>query len=198
MSIFFEDLGAMLAADHNNEAVLTIVNGDQADLSEAAAVIGVEDTLLGFQYKDIARVWVRLSLLNRRSTSVIGNEETGLDYLDMAEVKNKDQIGSALLSTNLKTPLPTDQDLYISVSVPDDQLVFVDASKTLVQLTARSLMLESDRDVKKGLNGSYAQVWTGFANVQRNSRVVLDRSIAFDPVVGEVGGWPAWMKAYGQ
>lgn len=198
MAIFFEDLGAMLAADMNTDAVEVIISGDQDDLSEAAAVIGVASTVEGFQYIDILRVWVRLSLLGRRSTSIIGNEETALDYLDMPEVKSKNQLGSAMLQTNLKTPLPTDQDLYVSVAVPANQLVFEDASKTLVQLTARALMIESDRDVKKGLNGSYAQIWSGFSNVQRNSRVVLDKSVAFNPTVGQAGGWPTWMKAYGQ
>lgn len=193
LSIFMEDLGAMLGADQNNDAVSVIISGDQDDNSEAAAVIGVEDTAEGFQYLDIIRVWVRMSLLNRRSTSIIGNEETALNYLNLPEVKNKNQIGSAMLATTLKTPLPTDQDLYVSVEVPANQLVFEDSSKTLVQLTARSLMIESDRDVKKGLNGSYAQVWSGFSNVQRDSRVVLDKSVAFADQ-----GWPSWMKAYGQ
>jgi hypothetical protein len=192
MSIFFEDLGRILGADLNSLAVGVIIDGDQDDGSEAAAVIGVEDTVVGFQYKDIVRVWVRLSLLGRRSTSIIGNETTAIDYLDLPEVKNKQFPGGALLPTNIKTPLPTDQDLYVSVRVPDDQLAFEDASMTLIQLTARSLMVESDRDVKKGLNGAYAQIWTGFTNFQRNSRVVLDRSIAFAG-----NEFPSWMTPYG-
>ena len=193
MAIYFEDLGRLLGADLNDLAVVVIMDGDQADHSEEAAIIGVDDPNLGFQYIDITRVWVRLSLLGRRSTSIIGNETTAVDYLNLDEVKLKTQLGSALLPTNVKTPLPTDQDLYVSPAVLDDQLVFEDSSRTLVQLTARSLMVESDRDIKKGLNGAYAQIWTGFANLQRDSRVILDRTVQFG-ADGEAGGFPLWMS----
>src|SRR6185295_4814083 len=69
VSIFFRQMGGLLAADLNNEAVFVIVKGDQAvinpaDESEAAAVIGVDDPLpggVGFQYKDFLRVNFRES-----------------------------------------------------------------------------------------------------------------------------------------
>jgi hypothetical protein len=191
ISIYFEDLGGMLGADLNNECVYVLINGDQADGSEAAAVIGVEDTAAGIQYLDILRIWVRMSIMNRRSTSIIGNETTLVEYLDLPEVKNKNQIGAALLQTNVKTPLPTDQDAYASVEVPADSLAFEDNSKTLVQLTAKALMIESERSVKKSLNGSYARIWSGFSNLQRNSRVVLDASKDFATYP-----FPSWMAAY--
>lgn len=193
MSIFFEDLGRLIGSDLNDMAVVVIMDGDQADNSEEAAVIGVDDPVIGFQYLDVVRVWVRLSLLGRSSTSIIGNETTAVDYLNLPEVKNKQFPGGDLLPTNLKTPLPTDQDLYVSPAVTDDQLVFEDSSRTLVQLTARSLMVESDRDVKKGLNGAYAQIWTGFANLQRDSRVIVDRTVQF-AADGQPGGFPTWMQ----
>jgi hypothetical protein len=193
LSIFMEDLGRLIGSDLNDLAVVIIMDGDQADHSEEAAIIGVDDPNLGFQYVDITRVFVRLSLLGRSSTSIIGNEETAVDYLNLPEVKNKQFPGGALLPTNIKTPLPTDQDLYVSPAVTDDQLVFEDSSRTLVQLTARPLMVESDRDIKKGINGAYAQIWTGFANLQRNSRVIMDRTVQFNPVNGQAGGFPLWM-----
>jgi len=190
VSIYFEDMGGMLGADLNNEAVYVLINGDQADGSEAAAVIGVDD-IGQFQYKDILRIWTRLSIMNRRSTSIVGNETTGVEYLDLPEVKGSLFRGEPLLRTNVKTPLPTEQDLYISVEVPDDQLAFEDNTKTMVQLTAKALTIENDRDVKKSLNGSYARMWSGFANLQRNSRVVVDRTLAFS-----AHGFPDFMTPY--
>jgi len=193
MSIFFEDLGRLIGSDLNDLAVVVIMDGDQADHSEEAAIIGVDDTDIGFQYIDVTRVFVRLSLLGRASTSIIGNETTAVDYLNLPEIKER-HYGTPLLPTNVKTPLPTDQDLYVSPAVTDNQLVFEDSSRTLVQLTARSLMVESERDVRKGLNGAFAQVWTGFANLQRNSRVIVDRTVQFNPVDGQAGGFPTWMQ----
>jgi hypothetical protein len=193
MSIYFEDLGRLIGQDLNDLCVVVLMDGDQADHSEEAAIIGVDDPNIGFQYIDVTRVFVRLSLLGRASTSIVGNENTAVDYLQIPEVKNR-FLGSPLLSTNLKTPLPTDQDLYVSPAVPDDQLTFEDSSRTLVQLTARSLMVESERDVRKGLNGAYAQIWTGFANLQRNSRVIVDRTVQFNATDGQAGGFPTWMQ----
>lgn len=190
VSIFFEDLGGMLGADLNNEAVYVLINGDQIDGSEAAAVVGVE-TIGDIVYKDILRILMRLAIMNRRATSMVGNEVTSVDYLDLPEVKNKNQLGTELLRTNVKTSLPTELDLFTSSEVPDDQLAFEDTTKSLAQLTAKALSIESDRNVKKSLNGSYARIYTGFTNLQRNSRVVLDRSIDF-----ATHGFPSWMSAY--
>jgi hypothetical protein len=193
VSLFFEDFGRLLGARLNGEAVSAIINGDQADGSEAAAVIGVEDTAKGVQYLDVLRVWLRLGLLGRRSTSIIGNETTAITYLDLPEVKNKQFTGSALLPTMVKTPLPTDQDIYVSTKVPIDQLVFQDSSASLVQLTAWPLMLEVEKIVSKQIEGTFASVYTGFAKLQRNASVVVDASISF-----AANGFPNWMNPIGE
>jgi hypothetical protein len=197
LSIFFRQLGSLLAADLNNECVFVMVHGDQAiidpnDLSEAAAVIGVDDPLpngVGFQYRDILRASLRESTMAAKLTSLVGNEETLLDYLDLPEVKGTALRGAPLLQTNLNTPAPTDMDAFASIEVDDDQIALEDNSQSLIQLTAKPLMIESERSIKKGLNGSYASVFTGFANVLRHTRIVIDRTVAFD-------GFPAWMDAY--
>lgn len=188
VALYFEDLGRILGASLNGLAVLALVNGDQVDGSEAPAVIGVEDVPTGFQWKDIARIWVQLSLLGRMSTSIIGNATTALDYLDLPEVKNKNQYGTALLQTTLKTPLPTEQDLYVSTKVPADELVFEDSSAALIQLTAWPLLLENEKIVSKQIEAAYASIYTGFANFQRNARVVLDRTLTF-----AAHPFPSWM-----
>jgi HK97 family phage major capsid protein len=193
VALFFEDFGRLLGNRLNGEAVSAIINGDQADGSEGAAVIGVEDTAKGVQYLDVLRIWTRLSLLGRRSTSILGNETTTIKYLDLAEVKDKQFTGSALLPTMVKTPLPTDQDIYVSTKVPTDQLVFQDSSASLVQLTAWPLMLEVEKIVSKQIEGTFASIYTGFAKLQRNASVVLDESIAFSG-----NGFPVWMNPYAE
>jgi hypothetical protein len=196
LSIFFRQLGSLLAADLNNECVFVLVNGDQAiidpnDDSEAAAVIGVDDPTIGFQYKDILRASLRESTMAAKLTSLIGNEETLLDYMDLPEVKGTQLRGDPLLKTNLNTPAPTELDAFASIEVDDDQIALEDNSQSLIQLTAKPLMIESERSIKKGLNGSYASVFTGFANVLRHTRIVIDRTLAFS-----AHGFPDWMDAY--
>jgi hypothetical protein len=192
VALFFEDFGRILGHTLNGDAVLALINGDQADGSEAAAVIGVEDTTDGITYRDIVRVWIQMGLLGRSSTAIIGNATTSLDYLMLPEVLKTQYPGAAsMLNTRIRTPLPTMQDLYLSLKVPGQKMVFVDPSSALVQLTARPLLVESDRIVQKQIAGTYASIISGFANVQRNARVVMDGAVAFSGA-----GFPAWMEAY--
>ncbi|HEV2762047.1 MAG TPA: hypothetical protein VGV38_03550 [Pyrinomonadaceae bacterium] len=193
VALFFEDFGRLLGHTLNGDAVITIINGDQENGSEAAPVIGVADPAKGVQFRDALRVWARLSLLGRTSTSIIGNETTAVDYLLLEEVLKRQFNGSPIAPTTIKTPLPTSQDLYVSVKVPGSKLVFQDSSTSLVQLTARALMVESERIISKQLAGTYASVITGFAKLQRNASVVLDGSVAF-----AAAPWPVWMSPFEQ
>lgn len=193
VALFFVDFGRLLGHTLNGDAVLAIINGDQDNGSEAASVIGVADTNKGITYRDILRVWIRLSLLGRTSTSIIGNEDTAINYLLLEEVLKTLFPGPRIAPTNLKMPLPTMQDLYVSIKVPANKLVFQDSSSSLVQLTARPLMVESERIASKQLQGTYASIITGFAKLNRNASVVVDGSIAYAG-----NAFPAWMSPFAQ
>jgi hypothetical protein len=88
LQIFLEDFGRLFGNTLNGLAVDTIVNGDQADLSEAATVIGVENTTNGITWFDLTRVALRFGLVGQTGTQIIANETTGLNFLNLAEVKN--------------------------------------------------------------------------------------------------------------
>jgi hypothetical protein len=133
-----------------------------------------------------------MGLLGRSSTAIIGNATTALDYLMLPEVLRTQFPGAAALApTRLRSPLPTMQDLYLSLKVPGQKMVFADPSSALVQLTARPLLVESERIVSKQISGTFASIITGFANVQRNARVVVDGAVLFS-----AAGFPTWMQAY--
>jgi hypothetical protein len=188
VSLFFEDFGRLLSSGLNGDAVNVLVNGDQADGSEAAAVIGTE-TGTSIDYLDVLRVAIRFGLIGRKAIAVIGNETTTLSYLNLDAVKNRLNLGPALLPTILKTPLPIPDEVFAAFKVPADELVIADTSAALVQLTAKPLMLESERIARKQINGTFASIYTGFANVQRNARVRVKRTLAFSG-----NGWPTWMN----
>jgi hypothetical protein len=98
LQIFLEDFGRLFGNTLNNLAVDTIVNGEQADLSEAATVIGVENTTNGITWLDLTRVAIRLGLVGQVGTQIIANETTGLNFLNLTEVKNR-FLGTPLLNT---------------------------------------------------------------------------------------------------
>lgn len=193
LAIYFEQLGRRFAARLNGKAVTCLINGDQADLSENAAVVGVADTSEGMTYRDMLYIWTRLGLIGRFGNALVGNVAMTVDYLDLPPVKNRNQIGSALLPTTLHTPVPSSADIWAAPQISDNKLVVVDPSVTMVQLTAQALKGEAQRFAEKGLTGNYFTVYTGFAIVQRDGRVVLDRSLEITP--GSTNDFPSWFDA---
>lgn len=191
VQIYFADAGRILGHQLNNLAVAAIADGDQTDTSEAAAVVGVESTTNGITWYDIARVAIQFALIGRTGTQAIGNATTGLDYINLDEVKNKQFPGSALLATMMKSPLTMPETLYVSPTVAADQLIINDPSMSIVQLTAQPLMIETDKIILKQIEVAAASIITGFAKLQRNASVILDGSILYSG-----NGFPAWMQPY--
>lgn len=189
VQLFMEDVGRILGNTLNGMAIDTIVNGDQADTSEAAAVVGVENTSNGITWFDLARVAIQLGLLGRTGTQVIGNATTALNYLNLPEVKNKQFAGAPLLATMMKSPLTMPEQLYVSTKVGASKIVIQDPGASLVQLTAQPLRVETERIAMKRINGTLISIMTGFAKIQKNASVVLDGSIAYSG-----NGFPSFMQ----
>lgn len=187
LAIFLQDTGIKLGQKLNDAAIDVLINGDQAGGTEASAVIGVENTTPGLTYLDILRVWIRASRLGRSFTAIIAGEAMANKILNLAEFKNKEQ-GAPQQSIVVNETLPSQSQLYVSAKVPDNQAIFVDPSLALVQLTANPLTVEADRLVSKQINESYATVTTGFANIFRDARIIVDQSVT-------IGAYPfpAWM-----
>ncbi len=186
---WFLDVGRKLGSALNGMCVSTMINGDQADGSEAAAVIGVTDPAKGIQYEDITRVWVQFALINRLSTDIVGDAVMSNKYLQLPEVKNRQFPGAALLPTVVKTPLPTQQNLYPNAKAAPNQLTFQDSTMAQVQLTCVPLMVEAEKIVQKQIAVSTATIFTGFCNIQRDARVVVDGTLNIN-----AANFPAWMQ----
>jgi len=190
LALWFEQLGRKFAAKLNGKAVTVLVNGDQADLSENAAVVGVEDTTEGLQYRDVLKTWVKLGLIGRMGNTLVAGPDMAVNYLDLPPVRDRQNVGNPLLPTTLRVPIPSSTDLFPASQMADDQIVVVDPSVAMVQLTAQALKGESERFASKGLSGTYFTVYTGFANVQRDGRVVIDQTLDI-----ATHDFPSWFDA---
>lgn len=177
LRIFLEDLGRRLGATLNGDFVAALVNGDQGDLSDSAGTIGV-DTTGTLTYKDVVRAFVRMSLIGRVPTAIVASEEMAVIWLNMPEVKNSQQ-GNPILASILKTPMPGQLPVYISPALNADQLVLVDTSQAIAKLTEMPLLTETERIVSKQLEGTYVSTVTGFGTIQRDARLVIDKSTTF-------------------
>lgn len=177
VAIYLQDLGVKMG--HGLDALLidTLLNGEQTDGSESAPVIG---TISGTSlvYKDLLRVWVRMSRLGKSPSVMIGGEEIALDILDLDEFKTK-HVGTPMKNISLKTPVPNSSDFFIHGSMPDDQVLVVDPSSTALKYNAQPLLVESEKIISTQSEATYASFTTGFGIVYRDSRIVVDRSIAY-------------------
>lgn len=188
MSIFIRDFGVQLGYALDTLALDVAINGNQADGSESAPVIGVYDNATGIQYKDLLRVWVRASRLGRGFRTMVGGEDQAIHILDLDEFKNR-QSGTTTATLNLKTPVPNSADFYIHPGVPENQVLLIDPKAALIKLTARQLTLESERIVSNQTEATYATITTGFSKMYQDAALLLDGSQKFTSA-----GFPDYMN----
>lgn len=177
ISLFLQDFGIKLNHGLDSLAIDVLINGEQADGSESAPVIGVT-TAGTFTYKDLLRIWVRLSRMGRSATTIVGGEDAAIDTLDLPEFKLKQQ-GSTQANINLKTPVPQSVDYYIHGGIPDNQQLLVDGSSAMIKYNAQPLLVEEDKIVSKQTIETYASLTTGFGILYRDARILIDSSLPF-------------------
>lgn len=177
VSIFFQDFGIRLGQALDTLAIDVLTNGDQADGSTSAPVIGV--TTAGTKtYKDFLRIWIRASRMGRRFDTIVGGEDAALETLDMPEFKDR-QTGTTQANINLKTPVPNSADYFIHGNVPADQELLVDSRYALIKFNVIPLMIESDKIVSNQTEEFYASLTTGFGKIFNDAAIILDKSVSF-------------------
>lgn len=175
-AIYFQELGTTMGADLDRDLITIAINGDQADGSESAPVIGatVANTLT---YVDLTRAWIRFRRIGRNSSAMLMNETDAITVLNLPEYQRTIFPGAQTVATvqlNIVTPLPTSQDIFVHDSVPAKKIILVDRARAFIQLTAMPLLIESERIVSRQIEGEYVSIITGFANIFRDGRLVLD------------------------
>lgn len=186
VSIFLQDMGVKLGQGIDSLLIDCLLNGEQADGSESAPVVGIT-TIGTIVYKDILKVWLRMSRMGKNPTAMIGGEDMALAVLDLPEFKDK-HVGTPLVSLNVKTPIPVKSDFFIHGAMPANQLLVIDPSSTVIKYNAQPLLVESEKIVSNQTEATYATLTTGFGIVYRDSRVVIDKSLAFASQ-----GFPSYM-----
>ena len=176
LSIFLQDVGVKFGLKLNNSLVNVAINGDQDDGSEAAAVVGIENTTTGILFKDLLYSWIRGSRLGRLYSAMIAGERMANKILNLSEFKEK-QAGTPQQNISVNELLPNQSQLYVSSQVPDNQVILVDPRFAFVQLTSAPLLIEGDQLIGKQIKETTVSITTGFANVFRDARHVIDASL---------------------
>lgn len=188
LSLFMADMGRVLSYQKEGMALDVLVNGDQTDGSQAAAVIGVDNTTNGIVYKDLMRTMIRMSRLGMRDMRFIVGEETGLDVQLLDEFRTSFANNGPERRLNVMTPLPTTIPMYYHGATPADQLIVLDRTRALIELVARAVLVETDRDILTQTTDLVATTTVGFVNMFADGRVIIDGSEAYSG-----NGFPAYM-----
>jgi hypothetical protein len=195
VSIFLQDFGVKFNMGIDSLLIDTLINGEQADNSESAPVVGIGTAgLANFTYKDLLTVWIRMARIGRSPFGIIGGEAAALKVLDLAEFKQgvvggTNAAGVAPNSKlDLKTPIPNSSAYYIHGAVPTNQQIVVDKTSALIKYNVQPLLVEQDKIVSNQTLETYASLTTGFGVLYRDARVVIDASLAFAG-----NGFPTWM-----
>lgn len=175
LSIYLQDVGVQLNYGLDTAMAEVMINGDQADGSEAAPVVGVNSVANGITYdNDLLKAWIRMSRMGRVPSAMVSNEEAAINILKLPEFKTRDTWVERN-NINLQTPVPQTTNYFVHGAFPTgNQVVLVDPTSALVKLNAMALKVESERIVERQLSGTYVSLITGFANLFRDARLVIN------------------------
>ena len=196
LSIYLEDVGVQLGLGLDMMALTTLLDGDQADGSDSAPVIGVT-TSGTLTYKDLLRIWLRMGVLGTQPTGMILGENLAMDVLQLDEFKlpsyqfaqGTNPSGIQAPALNVRTALPSSQDLFVHAGLPNaNYALLVNRMNALIKLNASAMRVENSRNIKGGFDSYVVTMTTGFAKLKRDAAVVLNKGAAFSSA-----GFPSWM-----
>lgn len=178
LGIYLRDFGVQLGYAMDSLAMDVLINGNIPDGSESSPVIGVADTTKGITYKDMLKIWVRAARMGRNFQTMVGSEDQAVALLDLPEFKDKHS-GTTQATLNVKSPVPNSASMYVHPGTPTNQILLVDPSAALIKLTARQLMMESERIVSNQTEAVYASLTTGFSKMYNDAALLLAADKAF-------------------
>jgi len=183
VSLYLQDFGVKMGMGVDTLAIDTLINGEQANGSEAAPVIGVK-TAGTLTFRDILKMWIRMSAIGRMPSIMVGGEDMALETWDLPEFKKRttggqNPEGSPVAKLNVKTPLPQGADYYIHGLISDNQQLIVDPTSSLIKLNAQPMKVESERIVSNQSSAFYASFTTGFAKMFTDACLIQDTSKDF-------------------
>lgn len=188
LAIYLRDFGVQLGYAMDTLAMDVVINGNKPDGSESAPIIGVYETTNGITYKDLLHIWVRAARMGRNFTTMIGGEDQAIEMLNLPEFKDRHS-GTTEATLNIKSPVPKNANFYIHPGTPDQGLLLIDTTAALIKLTAKQLMLESERIVSNQTQAIYASLTTGFSKMYQDAALILSANKKFSEA-----GFPDFMN----
>lgn len=181
LSIFLQDVGNKLNLAMDTLLIETLINGDQKDGSNAAAIVGVKDVYdpanaltTGLQYYDYLKAAARMGRLGKLPSTIVSNEDAFL-HTYMQEAFRGREGAIKDINLNVRTPLPQNMNYDIHGAMPEgNKAMLIDPRSAAIKLNSAALRVESDRIAERQITGTYVTLTTGFANLFNDGRLILD------------------------
>lgn len=174
MMIFMQDVGIDMSVGSDTQAMSVLINGDQADLSESAPSIGVNNTTTGFTFDDIKRITTRMKRLKHNPTRLITGENDGINITSIDRFQGFNG-GTTLATINSIIGVP--DTLINDVQIlPDGKIMFLDPNRAMAKLQYGTMKVERQRNPRNQTEELFVSDWIGFANIRRDARVMLDKN----------------------
>jgi hypothetical protein len=174
LQIYLEDTGVRLGTALDKMCVDAIINGDQADGSESIPVVGTTSGSAVSYDNDLLQAWITMSMLGKSPKGMILGKTMAAAMLALPEFKNR-YLGTPLVNLNMKTPLPSELNIWVHGGVPSNYAVLIDTLRAAVKHNAMSMMVEEKRDPETQQIGQFVSMITGFSTLTRDSRLAIQR-----------------------
>ena len=186
VSLFLQDFGVKMGMGLDYLALTTAINGDQADGSDAAPVVGIAtaNTLI---YRDILKIFFRMARMGRTPTIQIAGEDMALNVSELYLATRLPE-GEQRTRFNMRTSLPQSIDFFVHGAISANKLLLLEKGGGLIKLNAQPLLVEAERIVSNQTEATYATITTGFATLFKDARLVIDTSLTF-----AANGFPSYL-----
>lgn len=170
VALWLRKLGRQLGLQYERVAVQRLMNGYFADGSDAAPTIGVEtagtltlgDIFYASKYQEQEMGFTpKIAMMNLETAYRVTNMRDNGYYLYPDEMKD------GRFADIVNAPP------FISSEIPDNRIVLVDTDFGLVRYNGKPFGVESERNVKTQVEGSYGTEISEFVPFENDARLII-------------------------
>jgi hypothetical protein len=164
-------------AQENDNVIDTMVNGDQREGGDECQVVGVASsgTLV---YDDFDYVWIFGADINQKWFKMVTNRATASIVRKVDEFRDKTYGTPRVSLVPVNDVEPSSMRHIVSRRMADGQILLVNTARSTRHITWMPFQTENARYPERMVSGVAVAKISGYENVQKKARVIIDKSKA--------------------
>lgn len=182
---YFEAVGMKILKQNQDLIINTILDGESAlddndqPVDESAFVIGVLNQANGITEDDYINACVIMAMAGRTVDTMFSGKILSQSALKWETFK-AEKFTSVEQKMNIHIPLPTSLNLFPILGFPEDKMALSCTPIGIEELKYEPLTVLADLIVAKKIEEAYATINVGYSTIQRNHKIVIDKTQTFD------------------